>query len=452
MPQEIAEEDILSVTDLNRTARIAIEERLHTVWVLGELSNFARPRSGHWYFTLKDENAQVRCAMFANRNRAVQMQPGDGQLVLLRGRVSLYEARGDFQIIADYMEPAGEGALRQAFEKSKQKLAAEGLFDADRKQVLPDFPLHCAIISSPSGAALRDVLAVFRRRYPNLQVTLIPSQVQGAEAEAQLLEALRRALLLAPDVILLTRGGGSLEDLWCFNSEALARQIAAAEIPIVSAVGHEIDTTLCDFVADVRAPTPSAGAELITPDRQELLGEFVSFERQLRAQIERQLQHQNLRLAHQRARLADPQQVIERFMQRTDDALGRVQRLVQQRLSFSALRQRGIAERLRLCAPDIQIEQRQQTLQQLKQRLQSRLDQRLQRDQTRLGHAARSLHNLSPLPTLSRGFALLTGAQGNVVSSVAAIQTGEKITAQLSDGSLHATIDAIDHNTLDQKL
>ena len=269
---------VLTVSALNKQARLTIEERFQMVWVTGELSNFARPRSGHWYFTLKDSGAQVRCAMFANSNRRVQMQPTDGQQVLIRGRVSLYEGRGDFQIIADQMEPAGEGVLRQAFDALKVKLADEGLFARERKRPIPDIPKHIAVVTSPTGAALQDVLAVWQRRFPTLQVTVIPTAVQGPEAEAQVLRALNAASKLTVDAILLTRGGGSLEDLWTFNLESVARAVAASQIPIVSAIGHEIDIAITDFVADLRAPTPSVAAELMVPDGQEMLqnidGEF----------------------------------------------------------------------------------------------------------------------------------------------------------------------------------
>ncbi len=265
------ERQVLSVTDLNRQARMTIEQRFNQIWVSGELSSFARPSSGHWYFTLKDAKAQVRCAMFANANRRARLQPANGQQVLLRGRVSLYEGRGEFQIIVEHMEPAGEGALRAAFDALKRQLDAEGLFDTTRKRALPDMPQHVAVVTSPTGAALKDVLSVWQRRFPALKVTVVPTAVQGADAEVDIRTALQRAAALAPEVILLTRGGGSMEDLWVFNAESIARSIAALEIPVVSAIGHEIDVSITDFVADLRAPTPSAAAELIVPDGDELL-------------------------------------------------------------------------------------------------------------------------------------------------------------------------------------
>ena len=259
VPQALADQastEVLSVSQFTRQARILIEEGLGTVSVEGELSNFSQPGSGHWYFTLKDSTAQIRCAMFAGRNRAVRLKVANGLKVRIRGRVSLYESRGDFQIIAEGMEAAGAGALQAAFEHLKLELAAEGLFADERKRSLPAYPRHLTIISSPSGAALKDVLHVIERRFPALQVLLIESSVQGQAAEGQLLRALERSAAIATDAVLLTRGGGSLEDLWCFNLESVARALASCPHPTVSAIGHQTDFTITDFVADLRAPTP----------------------------------------------------------------------------------------------------------------------------------------------------------------------------------------------------
>ena len=337
---------VLSVSELNRQARITIEERFNQVWVMGEMSNFARPRSGHWYFSLKDESAQVRCAMFANRNRAVSMQPGDGQLVIVRGRVSLYEGRGDFQIIVDHLEPAGEGALRQAFDQLKVKLAGEGLFSSDRKQPLPEIPEHIAVITSPTGAAFRDVLAVWARRFPALRVTLIPTAVQGNEAEEQLVAAINQAAGLEPDAVLLTRGGGSLEDMWSFNLESVARALAACPCPTVSAVGHEIDVTICDYVADVRAPTPSAAAELMVPSADDLLRVLAHHHRQMQLLWHRYHKMQALTVANLRLQLPSPQQVLERAYQRVDDANARLNQGLRHKLRLCRLQFAGQARQL----------------------------------------------------------------------------------------------------------
>ncbi len=432
--------NILTVSELNRQARVTIEDRFRIVWLLGEMSNFARPRSGHWYFTLKDDAAQVRCAMFANRNRAVQMQPGEGQLVLIRGRVSLYEGRGEFQVIADYMEPAGEGALRQAFDQLKIKLAAEGLFDAERKQVLPDFPEHLAVITSPSGAAIRDVLSVLERRFPSLAVTVVPSLVQGAEAEAELTRALARAQTLEPDVILLTRGGGSLEDLWSFNSEALARAIVACPIPIVSAVGHEIDVTITDFVADVRAPTPSAAAELIAPDRAELIAGFRGFESHITGIAANYIEYQKLRLHNQMLSLDDPEHLLERAMQRVDDSLRRISETLRFKLSQHQNRLESLQLRMRYTGPEAQLNSMQTKASQLGARVREMMEQTLATQSARLQSSMRLLHGVSPLPTLARGYSITMNEADSVITSVEELNPGDTITTAIHDGIVTSQI------------
>ncbi|GAE55419.1 hypothetical protein XPR_2054, partial [Xanthomonas arboricola pv. pruni MAFF 301420] len=265
-------EQILTPSQLNTLARDLLEGSFPLVWVEAELSSVTRPSSGHLYFTLKDARAQIRCAMFKPKSTWLKFQPREGLRVLARGRLTLYEARGDYQLVLDHMEEAGEGALRRAFDELRARLAAEGLFDAERKQPLPAHVRRLAVITSPSGAAVRDVLSVLARRFPLLEVDLLPSLVQGDSAAAQITSLLQRADASGRyDVILITRGGGSLEDLWAFNDERLARTIAAAHTPVVSAVGHETDFSLSDFVADVRAPTPSVAAELLVPDQRELV-------------------------------------------------------------------------------------------------------------------------------------------------------------------------------------
>jgi exodeoxyribonuclease VII large subunit len=262
----LSNRDVLSVSDLTRSARMLLEEEFPNVFVEGEISNFSKPASGHWYFTLKDDKSQLRCAMFRNKNSRLRFVPRNGLQVIVRGKISLYEGRGDFQMIAEHMEEAGDGALRRAFEKLKAQLDREGLFDPAAKQPVPNLPNHLAVITSPTGAAIRDVLHVFERRFPALKVTIIPVPVQGDEAIPRIVEAIdlaNRYSDLPFDAILLTRGGGSLEDLWAFNTEPVARAIFNSALPIVSAVGHEIDITIADFVADLRAPTPSAAAELL---------------------------------------------------------------------------------------------------------------------------------------------------------------------------------------------
>jgi len=395
---------VLSVSALARAARVLVEEHFPMVWVEGELSNFRKPASGHWYFTLKDDTAQLRCAMFAGRNRAVHFTPRDGTQVLLRGRVSFYEPRGDFQLIAEHLEPAGEGALRAAFEALKARLEGEGLFAPDRKRPLPAIPRRLAVISSASGAAVRDVLHVIARRFPILEVVLLPVAVQGDNAEGEVLDAVSRVPAVAADVVLITRGGGSLEDLWTFNLESVARALAACTVPTVSAVGHQTDFTITDFVADVRAPTPSAGAELITPDKADFLNH---------------LQRQN-----------------ERLQRGMDYRLERHQR------SLAAL-QRNLA----LLRPAQQIAQHLERLRRLNAALHGAVGRTLTAQSARASAAARTLQAVSPLATLGRGYAVLTrSADGSrqPVTSVARTQAGETLTAHLHDGALDVRVEGMD--------
>lgn len=391
---------VLTVSQLNKQARLTIEERFQLIWVTGELSNFATPRSGHWYFTLKDTGAQVRCAMFANSNRRVQMQPADGQQVLVRGRVSLYEGRGDFQIIADQMEPAGEGVLRQAFDALKIKLADEGLFDRDRKQSIPDLPKHIAVVTSPTGAALQDVLAVWQRRFPTLKVAVIPTAVQGPEAESQVLNALNAASKLAPDAILLTRGGGSLEDLWTFNLESVARAVASIQIPIVSAIGHEIDIAITDFVADLRAPTPSVAAELMVPDGQEMLQKIDGEFRHLNVLMASQLREHQLTLDKLNLRLVSPESYLQQAWMRLDDIASRLQRSAGQTLAGANNQLDNLGARLSNQSPSFALATAKEKLQRLKNGLDSGINRHLQSQTNSVAIMARMLDGMSPLHTL----------------------------------------------------
>ncbi|KTF33344.1 exodeoxyribonuclease, partial [Xanthomonas vesicatoria] len=402
-------QQILTPSQLNTLARDLLEGSFPLVWVEAELSSVTRPSSGHLYFTLKDARAQIRCAMFKPKSTWLKFQPREGLRVLARGRLTLYEARGDYQLVLDHMEEAGEGALRRAFDELRSRLAAEGLFDAERKQPLPAHVQRLAVITSPSGAAVRDVLSVLARRFPLLEVDLLPSLVQGDSAAAQVTSLLQRADASGRyDVILITRGGGSLEDLWAFNDERLARAIAAAQTPVVSAVGHETDFSLSDFVADVRAPTPSVAAELLVPDQRELVARV----RRARARIA-QLQQHALGNAMQRAdRLAlrlrahSPQARLQLLQRRQEDAGRQLRAHMSQLLErLQARVQRG---QTRLTAHNPQ-----RNLANLQQRLravhpQAAMQRRLQHDQLRLRGLVRSLEAVSPLATVARGYAIVT--------------------------------------------
>jgi exodeoxyribonuclease VII large subunit len=440
-PVPSRERAVLTPSSLNALARELIEGAFPLVWVEGELSNVARPASGHLYFTLKDAGAQVRAAMFKPRSTFLRFRPADGQRVLVRCRVSLYEARGEFQLIVEHMEEAGEGALRRQFEALKAKLAAEGLFDAGRKRELPVLPRRIGVLTSPTGAAVRDVLTVLRRRLPLIEVEILPVPVQGDTAAAQIramLEAAGRAG--RHDVLLLTRGGGSLEDLWCFNDEALARAIAACPIPVVSAVGHEVDFTIADLVADLRAPTPSAAAELLVPDAAELTRELARRRDRARDALERRLRGlaQRIDLAHARLSAAQPARRLAVLRGRLDTTGARLARAPLERLRAAASRVALLGARLDGQHPKNRLAQARQALGALRQRLQSRLAGGLEPPTRRLAGLARALHAVSPLATLARGYAIARGPDGRALRTPDQAPPGTRLRIDLAEGSLAA--------------
>jgi exodeoxyribonuclease VII large subunit len=446
------ERRIYSVSELAGAARATLEERFALVWVEGEISNLRMPGSGHWYFTLKDANAQLRCAMFANRNRALRFKPRDGMQVVLRGRVSLYEPRGDFQLLADHLEPSGEGALRVAFETLKRELAAEGLFALERKRALPQYPKHLAVISSRHGAALRDVIAVLRRRWPLLQVTLLDVAVQGKEAEPQLLAAFERIARwpvdqpCPPEVVLLTRGGGSLEDLWSFNLQSVARAIASCPLPVVCAVGHETDVTICDFVADVRAPTPSAGAELIAPDLLDWRRRTAALTRALGAHWRQSMRERQQALTLVRQRLTHPGHVLQRRMQQMDEFERRLNNLVGQQLARARHALAIRHAQLRACHPGRTIRAIADRVAARDQALKRAALHRLERARQAVAALGRALQAVSPLDTLDRGYAIVTtptpalARWGVPITSIAQTHAGAEIDAHLADGRLQCIV------------
>jgi exodeoxyribonuclease VII large subunit len=436
--------DIYTVGRLNREARALLEAGLPSLWITGELSNLSRPASGHWYFTLKDEDAQVRCAMFRQRNLAVRVAPRDGLQVLLRARVGLYEARGEFQLVVDHLEEAGEGELRRRFEALKQKLAAEGLFDAGRKRAPPRFPRRIGIVTSATGAALRDVLHVLKRRSPGIPVLLYPVPVQGAGAAREIAAALaladhRRDV----DVLLLVRGGGSLEDLWAFNDEALARAIAALELPLVTGIGHEVDFTIADFVADLRAPTPSAAAELAAPDGAAWTQAVGVAAGRLRAAMARLLRQRGDLLARTDRRLAllHPAQALRQRMQRLDELQGRL--LAAMRRSGGARRERLLRVQAELAgrSPAARLAALGQRISHARARLAPALRHRIALADGLLRSAARGLEATSPLATLGRGYAIVSIVEsGAVVRDAAEAPPGTEVEARLARGRLRARV------------
>nr|WP_113867182.1 exodeoxyribonuclease VII large subunit [Brenneria salicis]NMN90896.1 exodeoxyribonuclease VII large subunit [Brenneria salicis ATCC 15712 = DSM 30166]RBP61522.1 exodeoxyribonuclease VII large subunit [Brenneria salicis ATCC 15712 = DSM 30166]RLM30410.1 exodeoxyribonuclease VII large subunit [Brenneria salicis ATCC 15712 = DSM 30166] len=437
---------IFTVSRLNQTVRQLLEMEMGQIWLSGEISNFSQPSSGHWYFTLKDERAQVRCAMFRNSNRRVAFRPQNGQQVLIRAGITLYEPRGDYQLLAESMQPAGDGLLQQQFEQLKQRLAAEGLFDQQFKQALPSPARQVGVITSASGAALHDILNVLQRRDPSLPVVLYPTAVQGNEAPLQIVRAIELANLRNEcDVLIVGRGGGSLEDLWSFNDERVARAIFASRIPIVSAVGHETDVTIADFVGDLRAPTPSAAAELVSRDQLELLRQIQSQRQRLEMAMDYYLAqrhqvftrwHHRLQQQHPQLRLARQQALLVKLRQRLDDAM-------QLQLRQNMRRHERMEQCLFQQQPLPTIQRAQQRLQQLRYQMQNAVERNLNKQQQRLGVACSRLDGVSPLATLSRGYNVTTTPDGKMLKNVAQISPGETLKTRLQDGWVESQVTAL---------
>jgi exodeoxyribonuclease VII large subunit len=432
--------DIFSVSRLVREARDVLEGSFPLLWVSGEISNLAQPASGHIYFSLKDEAAQVRCAMFRMKRQRLRFQPENGKQVLIRAKVSLYEARGDFQLIAEHMEPSGEGALRLAFEQLKQKLAAEGLFEAERKRALPIPPKQLGLLTSPTGAAVRDLLTVLKRRFPALPVIIYPVQVQGEDAARQIIQMLQLAGRRQEcDVLILSRGGGSLEDLQAFNDEGVARAIYHSPIPVVTGIGHEIDFTIADFVADHRAPTPSAAAEWVTPDQREWQQRLLSIARRLY-----QYQYQRLSQLTERCRSLEkrlnaqhPKQKLQQQAQRLDEFSDRLNRVFQFTLMQRSQRLDKLQTRLARQTPEQRLKRLTEQTANLDQRLNRAIKIQLQQQGVRLNQIGRDLHNLSPLNTLGRGYAIVSRpSDGTIITRASETDIGEHVEARLHEGKL----------------
>jgi exodeoxyribonuclease VII large subunit len=443
-PMEIPVRDVYSVSRLNREVRTLLERGFATLWLEAEISNFARPSSGHWYFTLKDAGAQVRCAMFRQRNALCGFTARDGQKVLVRARVGLYEPRGEFQLVVDHMEDAGLGALKRQFDELAAKLAAEGLFAAERKRPLPRLPRRIGIITSPTGAAVRDILHVLARRFPAAAVLIYPVAVQGAQAAGEMIAALALAGGRAEcDVLILARGGGSLEDLWAFNDEALARAIAASPIVVVSGVGHEIDFTIADLAADLRAPTPSAAAELVVPDIAEWLKGLRTYEQRLRLLMRRRIGElrERLQWLDGRAALASPLSRLTERMQRIDDL---EQRLARGARQFFSDRRAGLVQntsRLWRVSPATLLHTLAVRHGELRAKLRAAEIAQLRRARERLLPLVGTLHAVSPLATLDRGYAIVSGAGGEILRDAASAPVGTLIEARLARGSIRARVE-----------
>lgn len=442
---------VFTVSELNRTVRDLLESGLGEVWIEGELSNLARPASGHLYFSLKDADAQVRCAMFRGRNRLLDFEPEAGMMVRLRARVGLYEARGDYQLVVEQMEPAGAGALARAFEELKKRLAAEGLFDSDRKRELPTLPRCIGVITSASGAAVRDILQVLRRRFPAIPVIIYPVPVQGDQAAPAIARMLARAGERGDcDVLLLARGGGSLEDLWPFNEEIVARAIVACPIPVVTGVGHEVDITIADFAADQRAPTPSAAAELVAPDASGWLGNFAALARRLDTAARRLLRYGEDRRKSLQARLErqHPERRLQQLQQRRDELGLRLERAQRLRLQRAGERLDRTGARLRTHSPLVGVQRLSDRLQGIHRRLDRAIGQGLRTRDARLAAAVRALDAVSPLATLGRGYALvLRQADGRAITDAGLVASGDPLDIRLARGRLEATVTGVQKGT-----
>jgi exodeoxyribonuclease VII large subunit len=444
------QEIIYSVSELNRESKRVLASHFLTIKVEGEISNLSTPASGHIYFTLKDANAQVRCAMFRMHQRKNSFRPQNGQQVIVTAQVSLYEARGDYQLIVEGMEQAGEGALRAAFDKLKQKLLSEGLFEPSRKREIPLLPAQIGIITSPTGAAIHDMMSVLRRRFPAIPVILYPVSVQGELAKTEIVNAISTANQRQEvDVLIIGRGGGSLEDLWAFNEEIVARAIAASTIPVISAVGHEVDFSIADFVADLRAPTPSAAAEHAVPDQQEWLSVFCAYETRLQQLMRQQLQQaqQAVDWLQRTLQQQHPGQQLLRSNQRLNDLKNRLQHSMEQRLSHTSTRLEAKFNALNRHNPHDQITHNQQNLHFIEQRLQRSIINKIDLLKRKQAGISQTLHAVSPLATLERGYAIVTEADSTtVIKSSAQLVAGSVIETRLNQGRFSSEVKEIHHD------
>lgn len=442
-PQSQTNSRIYTVSSLNAQVRLVLENEMGVVWLIGELSNFSMPVSGHWYFTLKDSRAQVKCAMFKGSNRHVTFKPANGNQVLVKARLSLYEPRGDYQLIIESMQPEGDGRLQQQFEQLKMSLAAEGLFAQSLKKTLPEQPKRVGIITSKTGAALHDILHVLQRRDPGLPIVIYPTMVQGEGSAISIAQAIGRANSRQEcDVLIVGRGGGSLEDLWAFNEEIVARTIAASQIPIVSAVGHEVDVTIADFVADVRAPTPSAAAELISRDMTHQTQLLDRKKQQLRHAVRSYLS-QSLRQATQlqhRLERQHPQLRLNQQQQHLDEISQRLVQVMQKKILKHQQHIDSNNYKISLYSPATLVSNAQRNLERSERRLYDALDRKLLNANHKLAVAAEKLETVSPLATLARGYSITRNEQGDVIRNTSQVQHGDKLITTVTDGDIHSCV------------
>jgi len=440
MPFPPAANDVISVSSLNRMARDLLESGLPAVWIGGEVSNLTIASSGHAYFSLKDSSAQVRCVMFRQRMALLPFRLSAGMQIELRGAVTIYEARGDFQINVDSMRAAGLGRLFEAFERLKARLGAEGLFDAAQKRPLPAFPRAIGIVTSPGAAALRDVVTTLQRRMPGIALILYPTLVQGELAPAQIARAIAQASQRQEvDVLIVCRGGGSIEDLWAFNEEVVARALAACRIPVISGVGHETDFTICDFVADLRAATPTAAAELASPSRVQLLARLEHARQALARALGRRIGNQTQRLDQLARRLRHPGERLARQQLQLQQAQQRLRQTIATRLGTAAWQLQLLGNRIERQRPDLR--RPRQRIKQTGSDLTRAIEQLLRQRINLLAQRAAALTAINPEAVLQRGYAIVQNRQGKAVKSVETLGQGERVTLRLAQGSTEALID-----------
>ncbi len=428
---------IYSVEQLNSHIRNMIEGQLPVIWLQAEISNFKPHSSGHFYFSLKDSKSQISAVMFRGFNSKLKFKPHDGLEVLIRGRITVYEPRGSYQIACESMEPVGAGALQKQFEQLKEKLKAEGLFESKRKKQIPALPQSIAVVTSPTGAAIQDILNIMRRRAKSVEVTVVPTIVQGAAAAPKICEAFLAAQKLNPDVIIIGRGGGSIEDMWCFNDEKLARLIAACEIPVISAVGHEIDFTICDFVSDLRAPTPSAAAELVSKNTNDLIQRISLFDRSLKNSIIKSVNIQKQKLIFYSRRLVDPKKRLQDLIQRNDELFMRLEQSVYSRIND--LKKDTEILRNKLVAPAQVIQNLRNRIQTMNLKLQNKINQKISDQFYRLNNLKSLAHSLSPLQVVDRGYSI-SKIKDKVVKSIKQIKADDILDIRLADGDVRAQI------------
>lgn len=440
-PTSELERQALSVSELNLDVKLLLEESYSGIWICGELSNFSAPQSGHWYFSLKDNKAQIRGAMFRFNNRLCKFSPKSGDQVLVKGRVSLYEPRGDYQIIVDEMQPAGAGALQQAFEQLKRKLNDQGLFDEEHKKTLPPYPNHIGVITSPTGAAIRDILQVLKRRFPIAPVIIYPCSVQGDAAKKEICAALKQANRHKQcDLIIFARGGGSIEDLWSFNEESVAKAIFQSKIPIITGIGHQIDFTIADFIADVRAPTPSAAAELATPDQNELYENFRSFEHWFSNKMSLRITNEQRTLAYLTKQLIHPRQRIEALYQRLDELTSRLKR--SKDITFKQKREaiKALSVRFAQCTPKRSIHEKKIQTNHFTEKLTRNMRLKLANAQKEWELYSSRLHCVSPLATLERGYSITRTSNGELLTTAKQVTKDNILTTQIKDGTIKSRV------------